>query len=244
MTIKPWCGLNPDHAIKTIVKTTPLPSLPRCRQQTNNNCQQRSRGGLEPPIGMKSMQNLTFLVLLRPIFAQKMKTAPPEGIWCRSCKGFVVIRPEEPFEFPISAEKSVSISVKTFFFWRSPVFGRKIRLNFQFWPKNPSQFRINRLNLIQEQWKFGSRSLTVVSLFQKSPRPPFFQILATRLIIAIHTNNRNSARNCWKKIVYHYQLYIQNCCLLYCRLSSLRNINQKLTFWMVWSSSNVKSIVK
>ena len=37
----------------------------------------RGAGGLEPPIGLKSMQNRTFLVLLRPIFSQKMKTAPP-----------------------------------------------------------------------------------------------------------------------------------------------------------------------
>ena len=35
--------------------------------------------------------------------------------------------PEEPFEFPISAKKPVSISVETFFL-RSPVFGRKILL--------------------------------------------------------------------------------------------------------------------
>ena len=35
-------------------------------------------GGLEP-IGLKSMQNRTFLVLLQLIFAQKMKTAPPKG---------------------------------------------------------------------------------------------------------------------------------------------------------------------
>ena len=85
-----------------------------------------------------------------------------------------MIRLEEPFEFRISAEKFVSISVKTFFFFlRSPVFGRKNHLNFGFRPKNPSQFRINRLNLIQEQWKFGSRLLTVVSLFQNSP--PLFR---------------------------------------------------------------------
>ena len=36
---------------------------------------------------------------------------------------------EKSFEFPISAEKCISISVKAFFsfffFWRSPVFGRK-----------------------------------------------------------------------------------------------------------------------
>ena len=32
------------------------------------------------PIGLKSMQNTTFLVLLRPIFAPKMKIAPPNGV--------------------------------------------------------------------------------------------------------------------------------------------------------------------
>ena len=79
---------------------------------------------------------------------------PPEGIWWGSCEEVAVIRAEEPIEFPISAEKSVSISVKTFFFWDHLFsngksvsisdFGRKIRLN------------------------FGS----VVSLFQKKP-PPF-----------------------------------------------------------------------
>ena len=52
---------------------------------------------------------------------------------------------EETFEFRISAEKSVSISAKTFFFlfffWRLPDFGRKKPLNFGFRPKNQSQFR-------------------------------------------------------------------------------------------------------
>ena len=66
-----------------------------------------------------------------------------------------MIRAEDSFEFPILAEKSVSISVKTFFFFGEHLFlggktasisdfGRKIRVN------------------------FGS----VVSLFQKIP--PFF----------------------------------------------------------------------
>ena len=41
-----------------------------------------------------------------------------------------------------------------------------------FWAKIPPQFLTNHLNLIRKQWKFGSRSLSVVSLFQKSP-PPF-----------------------------------------------------------------------
>ena len=68
-----------------------------------------ARGARDSPIGLKSMQNHSFLVLLRPIFAQKMKTSP------RSCEGVAVIRAEEPFEFAISAEKAVSISVKAFF---------------------------------------------------------------------------------------------------------------------------------
>ena len=155
------------------------------------------------------MQNRTFLVLLRPIFCEKLKTAPPKEIGCRSCEVDVVIL----------AEKSVSISVKTFFFfffWRPPVFGqRKRRLNFWFWPKSLTQFRwrfffffgdhlflgaknewiselskkfrlnfrTNRVKLIHEQWKFGSRSFALFSLFQKSP--PLFQILATRLIASI-----------------------------------------------------------
>ena len=67
-------------------------------------------GGLEPPpIGLYSMQNRTFLVLLRPIFGEKLKTAPPKKIGCRSCEIDVVIRPDKAFEFPILAEISVSI---------------------------------------------------------------------------------------------------------------------------------------
>ena len=52
---------------------------------------------------------------------------------------------KKTFEFPISAEKLVSILVKTFFFfffffWRPSEFGRKKRLNLRFRPKNQSQF--------------------------------------------------------------------------------------------------------
>ena len=57
-----------------------------------------------------------FLVVLRPIFAEKMKTAPPpKEFGCRSCEVVAVIRPEKSFEFPILAEKFVSVLVKTFF---------------------------------------------------------------------------------------------------------------------------------
>ena len=36
-------------------------------------------GGSSPPIGLWSMQNRTFLVLLRPIFCEKLKIAPHFG---------------------------------------------------------------------------------------------------------------------------------------------------------------------
>ena len=72
------------------------------------------------------MQNRKFLVLLRPIFGEKLKTAPPKEIGCRSCEVDVVIRYERAFEFPILADKSVLISVKTFFFfWRQLFLGGK-----------------------------------------------------------------------------------------------------------------------
>ena len=45
-----------------------------------------------------------------------------------------------PPENPISAGKSLEISVKTFFFWRLPVFGRKNRLKFRFRPENSLKF--------------------------------------------------------------------------------------------------------
>ena len=153
------------------------------------------------------MQNCTFFVLLRPIFGEKLKTAPPPKenwvpkLWstCRdsawksvlisnfgqkispnSAKTFfwggtTCFWAEKTFEFPILAKKSVSISVKDFFFfffWRPPGIGRKKRLD----------FRGFREILIQEQWKFGSRSFALFTLFQKSPPPPLFQILATRLL--------------------------------------------------------------
>ena len=48
--------------------------------------------------------------------------------------------PEKPLKFSILGKKSLRISAKTFF-WRSPVFGRKNRLNFQFWPEKAFGFR-------------------------------------------------------------------------------------------------------
>ena len=65
-----------------------------------------ARGGSSPPIGLWSMQNRTFLVLLRPIFCEKLKIDPP-----------IEKQPPQTFEFPDLAEKSVPISVKSFFFF-------------------------------------------------------------------------------------------------------------------------------
>ena len=67
-----------------------------------------ARGGCSPPHWPAKCAK--FLVLLRPIFGEKMKTDPPKEIGRRSCEADVVIRPEKAFEFPNLAEKSVSIS--------------------------------------------------------------------------------------------------------------------------------------
>ena len=135
-------------------------------------------GGSSPPIGLKNMQNRTFLVLLRPIFAQKMKTGPsPKEFGCRSCKGVAVIRPEEPCEFPISAEKSVSISVKTFFFVFCFVFGDHLVL-----AEKPFEFPISAeksVSILNTPFESDSRAMKIrvkvaysCLTFSKKP-PPF-----------------------------------------------------------------------
>ena len=64
-------------------------------------------------------------------FLRKIENSPP--YWKTA--------PPQTFGFPIWAEKSASISAKTFFFWRPLDFGRKKPLNFRFRPKNQPQFR-------------------------------------------------------------------------------------------------------
>ena len=78
------------------------------------------------------MQNRMFFVLLRRILCEKWKIAPPP----------FENSPPQTSEFAKLDEISVSILVKTFFFffWRSPNFGRKKPLNFGFRPKNHSEF--------------------------------------------------------------------------------------------------------
>ena len=89
----------------------------------NSSVSSGGRGELEPAIGPKSTQNSTFLVLLRPIFAAKTKTAPSSAFGSRSCEVLAVIWIRIVEFFGSGAHPK---SVKTFFFpWRSPVFGRK-----------------------------------------------------------------------------------------------------------------------
>ena len=146
-----------------------------------------------------------FFVLLRPIFCEKWKIAPPirkePPLKRLSLRNWEKNRPEfwrRPFFFffgdhLILGGKNVWILD----------FGRKITLNFgedlfffffgdhlilggkNLWISDLSEtfrlkFRTNRLKLIQGQWKFESRSFAHFSLFQNSPL--LFQILATRLV--------------------------------------------------------------
>ena len=111
------------------------------------------------------MQNRTFLVLLRQIFGEKLKIAPPSEN-----------SPPSNVRFSILAEKPVSKSVKTFFFFLFGdhlILGEKKLSISEVCEKFRLKFRANRVKLIQEQRKFGSRSFAHFSLFQNSPPPPF-----------------------------------------------------------------------
>ena len=127
------------------------------------------------------MQNRTFLVLLMPIFGEKLKTAPLKEIGCRSCEVHVVIRPEKALEFPILAGKSVSIAVKTFFFFffETTCFWAEKTLEFPSFREIPYQFSDKLCDSDSRAMKI---SFALFLLFQKSPPPPLFQILAMRLV--------------------------------------------------------------
>ena len=121
------------------------------------------------------MQNRTFLLLFGPIFGEKFKTAPPKEIGCRSREVDVVIRCEKALEFPISAEKSGPISVKTFFFfWRTPDFGLKKRLDFRAFREIPSQFSDKPCETDSSTMKI--RVKVVCSFLTLSKKPPPFPI--------------------------------------------------------------------
>ena len=102
----------------------------------------------------------------------------------RSCEVHVVIRPGKAFDYPILAEKLVLISVKTFFFffWRSPVFGLKKRLNFRVFREILSQFSDKRRVSDSRTMKIRVKVVCTFLTLSKKPPPLFFQILASRLV--------------------------------------------------------------
>ena len=108
------------------------------------------------------MQNCSFLLLFRPIFCKKLKTAPPKEIGCRSREVDLVIRCEKAFEFPILAEKSDSISMKTFFFLFIFLF---LEITC-FWPEKTFEFPI----LVEKSDSMSIKTFVFVFFW----RPPVF----------------------------------------------------------------------
>ena len=103
------------------------------------------------------MQNCTFFVLLRPIFSQKI--ASPKGSGDEVLKELPLKLPlEEAFE--IGRKIRLSFGEDPFFFWRSPVYGRKNRLNFRFRPANPSRFWWKPFFLLRSRPVFGTGSIS------------------------------------------------------------------------------------
>ena len=118
--------------------------------------------GSSPTIGLKSMQKRTFLVLLRPIFAPKIKIAPLNGIGDQKLwRSFCDLNQKSGVLFSGLYLKLVGktdwISAKTFFFFcrRSPNFDKKSAL---IWFKNDQIW-------VKFVYYFSSS--------QKSPPPPF-----------------------------------------------------------------------
>ena len=96
-----------------------------------------------------------------------------------------MIRPEEPFEFPISAEKSVPVLVKTFSFF---FFFFEITC---LWAEKTFEFPISAkksVSIADKPFETDSRAMKIrvkvaysCLTLSKNPPPPLFQILATRL---------------------------------------------------------------
>ena len=181
------------------------------------------------------MQNRTFLVLLRPIFWEKLKIAPPHR----------KTAPPQTFEFPNLAEKSVSISVKTFiFFWRPPYFGRKKALNFGFRPKNQSQFRWRPFLFFLETTIFWAEKT-----FEFPSFPRNFVSIFGQTVWKWFKNNENSGQgrlhfsHTFKLAPPFSKSWLRACMVQYLAkfmpnlvtdLKPLRNLTRKNVPW-VWS---------
>ena len=91
----------------------------------------RGAGGLELPHWLVKYAKSYVFGAFEAEFSSKIENSPPHRNTA----------PPLTFEIPISAEKSVSKSVKTFFFfffWRPPDFGWKKRWNFRAFREIPS----------------------------------------------------------------------------------------------------------
>ena len=130
-----------------------------------------------------------FIPLLRPIFALKTKIAPPrvlwEEVWWEEIWNLKWYGPEKLF---LSLDEDLFFYETTWiwtekpfqfrwspFFWRSPKFGLK-----------------NRLNLSEVQWKSGSRSFDVVPP-QKQPPPmqiPGYAIDGTSKLLGLKSQSK------------------------------------------------------
>ena len=133
-------------------------------------------GGLEPPIGLWNMQNRTFLVLLRPIFGEKLKTAPPQRKL-----GDEVVKYMSWFGLK---KRLNAISVKTFFFFllETICFWAEKTFEFPSFPRNShSVFGQTVWFWFKNNENSGQGRLHFSHSFKKAP---LFQILATRLAAA------------------------------------------------------------
>ena len=153
--------------------------------------------GAKPPIGLKSMQISKFFALFMPIFAPKMKTAPPKGFGSQSCEGLAVVWTRIVEIFVSGAHAQSGRPFFFLFFRRSPVFGQNNPLNFWFRPKKTFEFR-RRLFFWRTQnltVKPTQSCLKLMKIWVKfvcgctklPKKPPLScKILATRLILKLH----------------------------------------------------------
>ena len=122
--------------------------------------------------------------ILRPCPPQMTACAPPKQKLCPPPKRGLC--PEEinrleatgvQIEAQIGGLHDV-FGMKTFFFWRSPVYGRKNRLNFRFRPENVLEF-LGRLFFFWRSPVFGRKNRLN---FRFRPENPFESLLLTMFI--------------------------------------------------------------
>ena len=137
---------------------------------------------------------------------------------------------EKPLRFSISARKSLRISAKTFFYFyflRSPVFGRKNRLDFRFQPEKAFGSR-GRLFFFSEITCFWSEKPPKFSISaRKSLRISaktliFFSFFGDHLIFTeISPQSNSGTMKIWVKFVYGTNSQkILSTCLFFIKVQS------------------------